>query len=251
MSTLPGIPGLPERVSSGPVARVRNPRLRSPMLLGAAGGALICMLATVLLMPVSVVGDSVSALLMLAGLVGAGVGMLAGATLGLFGLTGPVSVAPAELVAEPEPEPELMPAPKPVPPPRASMARPPEFRAPPPDVWTAMFESCAGSLRRVRHAADAVPASPARDWLLRIMTTMRGELEVARALAETGRRLHAGAEHPARVRLATAVEEFAAAERQLGEIIVRLAGAPELHRVGDELRMLEQQLPLLRQNHHD
>ncbi|MCK2236769.1 MULTISPECIES: hypothetical protein [unclassified Crossiella] len=145
MSTLPGIPGLPERVSPSPLAHARDPRLRSPMLLGAGGGALICVLATVLLMP----------------------------------------------------------------------------------------------------------ASPARDWLLRILRTLRGELDVARALAETGRRLHAGEDHPARVRLATAVEEFAAAERQLGEIIVKLAGAPELHRVGDELRMLEQQLPLLRQNHHD
>ncbi|MGO1050424.1 hypothetical protein [Crossiella sp. CA198] len=112
MSTLPGIPGLPERVSPSPLAQARDPRLRSPMLLGAGGGALICVLATVLLMPVSVVGDSVLAMLFLAGLIGAGAGMLAGATLGLLGLTGPVPVGPAEPGLEAEPELEPMPAPR-------------------------------------------------------------------------------------------------------------------------------------------
>ncbi|MCO1576328.1 hypothetical protein M8C13_11245 [Crossiella sp. SN42] len=237
MTTLPGIPGLPERGPRTSLARVRVPRLSTSTALGSLAGAVATFLGGHLLVPVDA-DIPVLPVLVLISLVGGGLGALAGATLGLL-RGGPV----AEALPEPAPEP--------VAPPRPSMARPAEFRAPPPDVWTAMFEECAGSLRRVRHAAEAVPASPAKDWLVRILRTMRGELDAARTLAETGRRLHAGPEHPARVRLAAAVAEFAAAERHLGEIIVRLAGAPGLHRAGDELRMLEQQLPLLRQIDHD
>ncbi|WHT19008.1 hypothetical protein N8J89_38935 [Crossiella sp. CA-258035] len=238
MTTLPGIPGLPERGPRAPLARVRAPRLSTSTALGSLAGAVATFLGGKLLVPVDP-DVPLLPVLVLISLVGGGLGALGGATLGLLRGVGPA----AEALPEPAPEP--------VAPPRPSMARPAEFRAPPPDVWTAMYEECAGSLRRVGHAAEAVPASPARDWLVRILRTMRTELDAARALAETGRRLHAGPEHPARVRLAAAVAEFAAAERHLGEIIVRLAGAPGLHRAGDELRMLEQQLSLLRQINHD
>ncbi|MGW0516602.1 hypothetical protein [Crossiella sp. NPDC003009] len=238
MTTLPGIPGLPERGPRAPLARVRASWLSTPTAFGSLAGVVLTLLGAYLLLPVDP-DLPVLPVLVLISLAGGGLGALAGATLGLLRAGGPV----AEALPEPAPQPVALP--------RPSMARPAGYRAPPPDVWTTMYEQCAGSLRRVGHAAEAVPESPAKDWLVRILRTMRAELDAARTLAETGRRLHAGPEHPARVRLAAAVAEFAAAERHLGGIIVRLAGAPGLHRAGDELRMLEQQLPLLRQINHD
>ncbi|MCP3800835.1 hypothetical protein NLX83_16340 [Allokutzneria sp. A3M-2-11 16] len=119
------------------------------------------------------------------------------------------------------------------------------------DAWDRLLTACEGPVRRAEDVTAALPPSPARDWLAQITEAMRAELPAARSLAETGKRLHPPntpsiTTQPVYVRLKAAVEQFAAAERRIAEVAGELAAQPDLGRVDDQLRLLEQQLPHLR-----
>lgn len=120
------------------------------------------------------------------------------------------------------------------------------------DAWSRLLIACVEPVRRCDLALAELPPSPARDWLTQIVATMRDELPTARNLAETGRRLHPPrqpglTEHPLYLRLRTAADEFAATERRIGELIAQLVAQPDLKQVDNQLQLLEQQLPHLRQ----
>ena len=119
------------------------------------------------------------------------------------------------------------------------------------DAWDRLLTACEGPVHRAESITAALPPSPARDWLVEITEAMRAELPAARSLAETGKRLHPPnaasiTTQPVYLRLKSAADQFAAAERKIADVAGDLAARPDLGRVDDQLRLLEQQLPHLR-----
>ncbi|MFB9909402.1 hypothetical protein [Allokutzneria oryzae] len=120
-----------------------------------------------------------------------------------------------------------------------------------PDAWGRLLEACEEPVRRAESVTEAMAPSPVRDWLIQIVEAMRAELPDARSLAETGRRLHPPhtpsiTTTPLYLRLKAAAEQFAAAERKIADVVGQAAAQPDLGRVDEQLRLLEQQLPHLR-----
>ncbi|GAA4016647.1 hypothetical protein GCM10022247_44760 [Allokutzneria multivorans] len=119
------------------------------------------------------------------------------------------------------------------------------------DAWDRLLAQCEEPVRRAEVVTAALPESAAREWLEQITEAMRAELPAARALAETGKQLYPPSTpsittQPVYLRLKEAAEEFAAAERKIADVVGELAAKPELGRVDDQLRLLEQNLPHLR-----
>ncbi|SDN50085.1 hypothetical protein [Allokutzneria albata] len=119
------------------------------------------------------------------------------------------------------------------------------------DAWDRLLTQCEGPVHRAEAVTAALPPSAARDWLVQITAAMRAELPAARSLAETGKRLYPSntpsiTTRPVYLRLKAAAEQFAAAERRIAEVAGDLVAQPDLGRVDDQLRLLEQNLPHLR-----
>ncbi|WP_086824541.1 hypothetical protein [Allokutzneria sp. NRRL B-24872] len=138
------------------------------------------------------------------------------------------------------------PAPQRLPPATAELEPRPER-----DAWDRLLAECEEPVRRAGIVTAALSESPAREWLEQITEAMRAELPAARSLAETGKRLHPPGTpsittQPVYLRLKAAAEEFAAAERKIVDVAGELAAKPDLGRVDDQLKLLEENLPHLR-----
>lgn len=131
--------------------------------------------------------------------------------------------------------------PPPPPPPR-----PLYVPATPADQWSAVVVRCEESVRRVIAVVDTVPASPAKDWMVRIAAQFQTELEDVRGIARLARAMGAVDDnHPASQRLFAAARDFAAFETEVGRVALKMFDRPELDRARTDLEFLEQQLPSL------
>jgi hypothetical protein len=116
----------------------------------------------------------------------------------------------------------------------------------PADQWSAVVARCEESVRRVAAVVDAVPASPAKDWMTRIAGQFAAELEDVRGIARLARAMGATDEnHPASQRLFAAARDFATFEAEVGRVALKMFDRPELDRARTDLEFLEQQLPSL------
>lgn len=131
--------------------------------------------------------------------------------------------------------------PPPLPPPR-----PLYVPSTPADQWSAVVARCEESVRRVVAVVDTVPASPAKDWMVRIAAQFQTELEDVRGIARLARAMGATDEnHPASQRLFAAARDFATFETEVGRVALKMFDRPELDRARTDLEFLEQQLPSL------
>ena len=116
----------------------------------------------------------------------------------------------------------------------------------PSDRWSMVVARCEQSVQRVAAAVATVPASPAKDWMLRISGQFQAELADVRGIAELGRALGAVDEnHPVSQRLLSAARDFATFEAEVGRVALKMFDTPELDRARTDLEFLEQQLPHL------
>jgi hypothetical protein len=131
--------------------------------------------------------------------------------------------------------------PPPLPPPRSLYVP-----STPADQWSGVVARCEESVRRVAAVVDAVPASPAKDWMTRIAGQFEAELEDVRGIARLARAMGATDEnHPASQRLFAAARDFATFETEVGRVALKMFDRPELERARTDLEFLEQQLPSL------
>lgn len=116
----------------------------------------------------------------------------------------------------------------------------------PSDRWSMVVARCEQSVQRVAAAVATVPASPAKDWMLRISGQFQAELNDVRGVAELGRALGAVDEnHPVSQRLLSAARDFEKFEAEVGRVALKMFDKPELDRARTDLEFLEQQLPHL------
>jgi len=116
----------------------------------------------------------------------------------------------------------------------------------PADQWSSVVARCEESVRRVAAVVDAVPSSPAKDWMSRIAAQFATELDDVRGIARLARALGAVDEnHPASQRLFAAARDFATFETEVGRVALKMFDRPELDRARTDLEFLEQQLPSL------
>ncbi|MBM7861169.1 hypothetical protein [Lentzea nigeriaca] len=114
------------------------------------------------------------------------------------------------------------------------------------DMWSEQVERCAESARRVSAAVQTVPASAAKDWLLRISEQLTKELDDVRGIAQLGRALGAvDQQHPVYQRLLKAAHDFKQFENEVGRVALQMFDHPELDDARTHLEMLEKQLPQL------
>ncbi|MGM1065175.1 hypothetical protein [Saccharothrix sp. Mg75] len=131
-------------------------------------------------------------------------------------------------------------------PPLPPLPPPPRLAPPPPnDRWSAMVARCELAVSRVNAAVATVPLSPAREWFQRIAAQFGAELGDVRRIADLGRALGAGQDHPVSQRLAAAVHDFTAFEDEVGRVALRMFTQPSLDNARVHLEVLEQQLPHL------
>jgi hypothetical protein len=130
--------------------------------------------------------------------------------------------------------------------PRPAAPRPLHVPTRPSDQWSMVVARCEQSVQRVAAAVATVPASPAKDWMLRISGQFHAELNDVRGIAELGRALGAVDEnHPVSQRLLAAARDFATFEAEVGRVALKMFDKPELDRARTDLEFLEQQLPSL------
>ncbi|MFS8097999.1 hypothetical protein LFM09_12730 [Lentzea alba] len=120
------------------------------------------------------------------------------------------------------------------------------FPQQPYDMWSEQVERCAESTRRVAAAVQAVPKSPAKDWLQRISEQLTKELDDVRGIAQLGRALGAvDRQHPVYQRLLKAAHDYKQFENEVGRVALQMFDHPELDAARTHLEVLEKQLPQL------
>jgi hypothetical protein len=199
--------------------------------IGAVFGTLIMTLVFLVEPTIMPGGDDVSAKALL-------LGLLIGGSGGLF--LGYLASRLHEVGTAPPPR--ALP-----PPPRPGPAWPVHAVATNLDLWSGLVLRCEGSVGRVAAAVQAVPDSPVKEWMLRIVVQFQQELAHVHNIARLASALNAtDRDHPALQRLVAATHDFAAFESEVGMVALKLLDNPELARARTDLEFLERQLPHLK-----